>query len=214
MEKIKCQNCDEVYDPSLPHFCSESARTAKKEKDKYSRKYSWLREGNNTPEKTSVKKREDAQQKDMEKYEEINQKDIEKEEDITTNKPNDFIKNEILKNERRLFAGGIIAIVVGYIIITLWLNAIRATAPIWFVWVLIAIQFALYFSIFISSYQRSKVLGANKTLGFIIFAVLAVLGRVNDWELFIIPLLLVIMLILSARNKKVSEEGESLLSAK
>jgi len=127
------------------------------------------------------------------------------------NKTKDFIKTEILKAERSLFLGKIISIFIGYVGITLWLNAIRATASIWFVWVLIVIQFLLYFSIFSLSYTRASVIGLNKKLGFIFFVVLAVLGRVNNWELFIIPLLLVVMFIFSAKNNNVSDEKKYLL---
>jgi len=118
------------------------------------------------------------------------------------NKTSNFIKTETLRIDRTLFRGKIISILIGYIGITLWLNAIRATAPLWFVWVLIVIQFLLYFSIFSVSYTRASVIGLNKKFGFIFFVALATLGRVNDWELFIIPLLLVVMFIFSEKNTK------------
>jgi len=127
------------------------------------------------------------------------------------NKANNFLKNEVLKMENRMFLGSIIGSSIGYLIITLWLNSIRTTASLWFVWVLIIIQFTLYFSIFISGYNRSKVLGLNKNVALALFIILAVLGRVNDWELIVIPLLVVIMLIFSARNKKVSQKGKLML---
>jgi len=134
------------------------------------------------------------------------------------NKPNttasDFLKNEVLKIENRMFWAKILGSSVGYLLITLWLNSIRATASLWFVWVLIIIQFALYFAIFISSYQRSKIFGLNKNLALVLFTILAILGRVNDWELVVIPLLIVIMLIFSVRNKNVSENGKSMLPEK
>ena len=134
------------------------------------------------------------------------------------NKPNttasDFLKNEVLKIENRMFWAKILGSSVGYLLITLWLNSIRATASLWFVWVLIIIQFALYFAIFISSYQRSKIFGLNKNLALVLFTILAVLGRVNDWELVVIPLLIVIMLTFSVRNKNVSENGKSMLPEK
>ena len=123
------------------------------------------------------------------------------------NEDGNFVKSEMLKLERNFFFYRILAIVVGYIGITLWLNTIRATAPIWFVWVLIVSQFALYFSIFIAGYRRSKVYGLNKNFAIILFTVLAVLGRVNDWELLIIPVLVLIMLIYSSINKNVSKEN-------
>ena len=127
---------------------------------------------------------------------------------------NDFLKNEVLKMENRMFWGRILGSAIGYIVITLWLNSIRATASLWFVWPLIIIQFALYFSIFIAGYQRSKVFGFNKNLALVLFIILAVLGRVNNWELVVIPLLIVIMLAFSARNKKVSEKGKTMLPEK
>jgi hypothetical protein len=50
------------------------------------------------------------------------------------------------------------------------------------------------------------VFGINNYLGICLFTVLAILGRVNNWELVIIPLLAATMLVLSARNNKVSEK--------
>ena len=128
-----------------------------------------------------------------------------------TNKANDFIKGEVLKLERNWFIIRIIAIAIGYSAITFWLNAIRATAPLWFVWILIIVQFALYFLIFIASYKRAIVCSLDKNLGIIIFTVLAILGRVNDWELVIIPLTVVVMIVLSKKTKNVSDRGKTLL---
>jgi hypothetical protein len=130
------------------------------------------------------------------------------------NKAKNFLKDELLKMENRMFWGSILGSSIGYLLITLWLNSIRATASLWFVWVLIIIQFALYFSIFIAGYRRSVVCGLNKTLGLITFTALAILGRINDWELAIIPLVAIIMFIVSAMTKNVSEEKKHLLSEK
>ena len=127
------------------------------------------------------------------------------------NKAHEFIKGEVIKMERNSFFVRIIAATIAYAGITYWLNAIRADAQLWFVWLLIIVQFALYFSIFIASYRRAIVSGFNKNISFIIFVVLAVLGRVNDWELVVIPLTVIVMLIVSARAKNVSETGKALL---
>jgi len=124
----------------------------------------------------------------------------------------DIFSNEILITENRLFWARILGVSVGYLLITLWLNSIRVTAPIWFVWVLIITQFILYFSIFITGYQRSVVFGLNKNFAWILFLILAVLGRVNDWELIIIPCLVIVLLILSAKNKKISKERQNMIS--
>lgn len=135
-------------------------------------------------------------------------------EEKTSTKGDDFIKGQILGLENRLFWSTILLSSIGYLIITLWLNSIRATAPIGFVWILIIIQFTLYFSIFVASIQRSIVFGLNNSISFILFTILAILGRVNDWELVIIPLLVVIMLILSVKNKKVSKKRQFILIKK
>lgn len=119
-----------------------------------------------------------------------------------------FIKKEILKTERRWFTIKILTITAGYTIITLWLNAIRQTAPLWFVWLLIIIQLTLYFLIFFVSYLRANVCGLNKNLSLILFATLTVLGRIiylYDWELLIIPILVISMLWISAKNKNISD---------
>lgn len=128
-----------------------------------------------------------------------------------SNKANEFIKGEVLKLERNGFAVRIIITAIGYVGITFWLNAIRATAPLWFVWVLIIVQFALYFSIFITSYRRAITCGLNKNISIIIFTVLAILGRVNDWEIAIIPLTIIIMLIFSTKAKDVSGDNKHLV---
>ncbi len=123
-----------------------------------------------------------------------------------TNTPNTdkqlhpFIKNEWLRMKKTEFIVNMLFVLISYIGITLWLNAIRAVANLWFVWVLIIIQFVLYCLIFSTSYQRFKACG-YKRFGIIPFIVLAILGRVENWEIVIIPLLVVSMLIISARNK-------------
>ena len=127
------------------------------------------------------------------------------------NKAHEFLKGEVLKMERNSFFVRIIAAALLYVGISYWLNAIRADAQLWFVWLLIIVQFALYFSIFIVSYRRAIVCGFNKNLSFIIFVALTVLGRVNDWELAVIPLTVIGMLIISARTKNVSDKGKAIL---
>src|SRR3989344_4356670 len=123
------------------------------------------------------------------------------------NKAHEFIKGEVIKMGRNSFFVRIIAATIAYAGITYWLNAIRADAQLWFVWLLIIVQFALYFSIFIASYRRAIVSCFNKNISLIIFVALAVLGRVNDWELVIIPLTVIGMFIISARVKNISDKG-------
>lgn len=127
------------------------------------------------------------------------------------NETTDFVKTLELKETDSLFRGSLTIILIGYIGITFWLNAIRTTASLWFVWILIGIQFLLYSSIFSFSYSRALVIGFNKQFWFAFFIVLAILGRINNWELFIIPLLLAVMFILSIKNKNLSEKRPELL---
>lgn len=91
-------------------------------------------------------------------------------------------------------------VLVGYVGITLWLNSIRATANLSFVWVLIVVQLVLYCLIFVTSHQYFRVCG-YKRLGIAPFIILAILGRVENWELFIIPLLIIVMFISSTKRK-------------
>ena len=121
---------------------------------------------------------------------------------------NDIIIDEVLKVENRSFWFRILACSIGYFAMSLWLNSIRTTASLWLVWLLIIIQFILYFSIFITSYFRSKVFGLNNNIALILFTALAVLGRVENWEIIIIPLLVVTMLVLSKKKKKISTEAQ------
>ena len=116
-------------------------------------------------------------------------------------KVHDFLNSEIAKIENRMFWGRILSVSLGYILVTLLLNSIRAKASLWFVWPLIIVQLVLYLSIFIAGYRRSKTLGLNENLAFVVFIILAFLGRVNDWEIVVIPVLVAGMLIWSALKK-------------
>jgi hypothetical protein len=119
---------------------------------------------------------------------------------------NDFIKNEYRKIENRLFLSRIIGYPVAYLLVTLWLNSIRETASLTFVWILIIIQFAFYFSIFITSYKRSNILGFNKNITSYIFIILTFLGRINNWELIVIPILVLVMIIISSKSINMSKK--------
>jgi hypothetical protein len=116
-------------------------------------------------------------------------------------KADPIIKDGVLKRERNIFIFKIISIVICYTIITLGLNSIRAAAPHWSVWFLIALQLTLYFLTFFICYQRAERCGINKTLGAILFIILAVLGRAENCEYFIIPLTVIVMIRYSARYK-------------
>ena len=125
-------------------------------------------------------------------------------------KTHNFIKKEILTQERRVFVGSILVTAFAYFGISLFLNSIRATAPIMIVWLLIIIQFVFYFLIFIISYKRSKILGL-KTFALPLFTLLAVLGRVNDWEIVVIPAMIIIMVIFSSRSTNISEKMSGII---
>ena len=111
------------------------------------------------------------------------------------------------KNENKIFIGSILFYSVGYLIITLFINNVRTSYSLWLVWPLLIIQFVLYFYIFIAGYRRSIVMGLNKEIAFFGFIILAILGRINDWEILVIPLLMVICIIFSVRNKKLSTKS-------
>ena len=122
-----------------------------------------------------------------------------------------FIKKKILSQERILFLYNLLLPVIGYVCITFWLNSIRSIAPLWAVWMLIVPQFALYFYVFFASYRRSVVCGFNKNLALVLFAILLVLGRVENWEIVVIPVLIIGMIIISSINKNVSDKRKKLV---
>lgn len=105
------------------------------------------------------------------------------------------------KMSRNAFASNILSTLVFYTGVTLLLNNIRTSASLWIVWPLILIQLLLYFWIFVISSIRFKQVG-YKRFNRVPFFILAILGRVENWEIVIIPSLIVIMLMLSARNSR------------
>ena len=126
---------------------------------------------------------------------------MQQENKLNKNSANNFANEMMEKWRKRIFIGYLFTVLIGYVGITLLLNAIRANVPIWIVWILIIIQFLLYLLIFHIPYARAVECGFNKTISEIIFIILAILGRINDWELLIIPLITIIMIIVSAKNK-------------
>lgn len=124
-------------------------------------------------------------------------------------KEGSFVEGEALKIENGLFIGKLLVSSLVYLFVSILLNNFRATAPIALVWILIGVQFLTYFGIFLMSYRRSVVMGLNKILAAIVFILLAIGGRINDWEFLILPLLIVVMIMLSSRNKKLSEAGRN-----
>lgn len=107
-----------------------------------------------------------------------------------------------------MFAVKLLVATFGYVGVTLWLNAIRQTAASSLVWVLIALQLLCFFAIFVVCWGRAQQCGFRHTW---LMIVPLILSRINDWEWVILPALVVIMLILSARNRHVSAEHQHLI---
>jgi len=122
----------------------------------------------------------------------------------------EFIKSEILKTERRVFGGRILTTLFFYVFVSSWLSYVRETAAIWFLWILIIAQLLLYLAIFTISYRRAQTIGL-KYFSLLPFIILAALGRVNDWEMVIIPGLIIVMLIISQRSKTLTPYGRAIL---
>lgn len=127
-------------------------------------------------------------------------------------KADELIRREVLRGDKNGFILWLFLVLAGYVGTTLWLNAIRQSAAIWFVWVLIILQLFFYFSVFVVCLLRAKQCGYR--YAFWVFLALAVASRVNNWELVLIPLMAATMLILSERNRKVSSESQHLLPEK
>lgn len=123
------------------------------------------------------------------------------------NRVNDVISNEVQKMAHGVFVLRLILTIGAYAGVTFWLNAIRQTSAIWFVWVLIAVQLVLFLSIFVVCSMRARVCAFRHT--WLLFIPL-VLSRVNDWEVVVIPVMAVAMCVLSARSRNVSIEYQHL----
>lgn len=117
---------------------------------------------------------------------------------------NELIRREVLREGKTSFIFRLSLVLAGYVGTTLWLNAIRENAALWFVWVLIVLQLFFYFSIFVACSMRARQCGHRHAFWLIL--VLCIASRVNDWELVLIPAMAVTMLVLSERNQKVSAQ--------
>lgn len=104
----------------------------------------------------------------------------------------------VVRWKRNHFRVNIVLTVAAYIGITLLLNSVRKEAAAVFVWGLIVPQLLLYLYIFALAAGRSSECGLKL---FWLFGVLAVLGRVNDFEILVIPIAVVTALIISEIKK-------------
>lgn len=127
--------------------------------------------------------------------------------EVITNEVTEVITNEIIRGEKNLFTFRVIFTVIGYVGITFWLNAIRQTAAIWFVWLLIGVQIFLFLTIFVVCSLRLQ--QCRKPTWWLLLPL--VLSRINDWEIVAIPATIIVTLILSELNRNVSKEREHLV---
>ena len=123
------------------------------------------------------------------------------------NRATEIITREILRAEKNLFIFRLFLTVACYVGITVWLNAIRQTASTWLLWTLIVLQLFFFLTIFVVSSLRLR---QCKTPSWWLWLPL-ILSRINNWEVVAIPATIVVMLILSERNKHVSPERQHLL---
>jgi len=109
---------------------------------------------------------------------------------------------ETIQNSPKKFSAlRLIAYLVGYFLLSVGLNSIRATAPISLVWIMIAIQFVLYALVFVYGYSRFNGPSTIEKLGWFITIAVAVLGRINNWEIIILPLFVTAMIILPKKKQ-------------
>lgn len=125
------------------------------------------------------------------------------------NRVTHVITNGILRGEKNLFIFRVIFTVIAYVGITFWLNAIRQTAAIWFVWLPIGIQISLFLTIFVVCSLRLR--QCRKPTWWLLLPLL--LSRINNWEIVAIPATIIMTLILSELNMNVSKEREHLVPA-
>lgn len=113
----------------------------------------------------------------------------------------------ILKKElTKIFLVGSVFYIAVYIGVTVLLNSIRATASLWLVWPLIIIQLIIYILFFVRGYKHIINKGLNTNIALVIALILALLGRVNDWEILAIPLLVITAVLIPWSNKELTPE--------
>ncbi len=117
--------------------------------------------------------------------------------------PDEFIRNEVLKIERRLFAARFVGTLIGYIVLSVILSRVRQAASIVLLWTLIIIQWALLLSAFVSALGRLRQCRVRHS--WLVFFPL-ILSRINAWELVVLPVFAATMLWVSARNRHVAQE--------
>lgn len=123
------------------------------------------------------------------------------------NRAAEFITHEVLRAEKNFFIFRLLLTVACYVGITVWLNAVRQTVSAWLLWTLIAVQFFLFLTIFVVSSLRLR---QCRTSSWWLLVPL-ILSRINNWEILAIPATIIVMLVLSERNKHVSQERAHLL---
>ena|ERR1035437_10191633 len=89
----------------------------------------------------------------------------------------DQFKRDKIRAEKGFFIVKTVITILIYIGLSSWLDSIRTTAPVWFVWILAITHIIFYFLIFLISYSRLKVCGYKK-LSWIVL-VLFILGSVS-----------------------------------
>ena len=117
------------------------------------------------------------------------------------------ITNEVLRTEKSIFIFRLLFTVVCYVGITFWINTIRQTASLWFVWLLIGIQIFLFCTIFVVCSLRLK--QCRKHAWWLLLPL--ILSRVENWEIVVIPATMIVTLILSQLNGNISKERQHLV---
>ena len=123
------------------------------------------------------------------------------------NRATEVITSEVLRAEKNVFIFRLVITVISYTGITIWLNAIRQTTPVWMLWLLIGVQIFLLLTIFVISSLRMR--RCRKPSWWLWLPL--ILSRINNWEIVAIPTAIIVTLILSEMNKHVSQERAHLL---
>ena len=123
------------------------------------------------------------------------------------NRAAEIVTREVLRAEKNLFILRMFLTVIAYVGITFWLNAVRQTVAAWLLWTLIAVQLFLFLTIFVMSSLRLR---QCRLASWWLWVPLA-LSRINDWEIVAIPATIIVMFIMSERNKHVSQDRAHLI---
>jgi hypothetical protein len=112
-----------------------------------------------------------------------------------------FLVLVLLEQERESFTFGLIAVLVGYVGVSFWFRS----EPSWILGTGMLILWGMFFQV---AFRRLVEMGVRYAW---LLAIPAVVSRINNWEIVILPVVAIGMLIASARTTHLSHRYDDLI---